>query len=212
MELQQFFAILRRQLATIVACTLTGALLGGLISVLMPKTYTATTETFFTVTSGDPMQSSAFAEGQLKSYAAAAESDLVLIPAAKSVGLTAAELADKVSLVIPSGTSIIELSASDPDPVRAAELANALTKHLQAAADKLSPLAEVNGKVTGEKAIKSTILSSAVPPETPATPHMPLNVAVGLLLGLGLGVVAALLRDSQPRRPIEMPATRKNRT
>lgn len=210
MELSTFFGILRRQLGIIVATTVAGALLGLGITAMMPKTYNASTQTYFTVDSADLTQGSAFAEGLLKSYAAAAESDLVLTPAAKKLGVTTEELASKLEFVIPSGTSIIEITAEDRDPAMAAKIANTVTEELRSASKSLSP-DQVEGKTTtGKKAVRFTQLDAAKVPDSPSAPHMPLNVALGALSGLLLGLLAALLRDGQTARkgPIVSPSRR----
>lgn len=200
MELSTFFGILRRQLGIIVATTVAGALLGLGITAMMPKTYSASTQTYFTVDSADLTQGSAFAEGLLKSYAAAAESDLVLAPAATKLGVTTEELSGKLNFVIPSGTSIIEITAEDQDPAMAAKIANTVTEELQGASKSLSP-DQMEGKTsTGKKAVRFTQLDSAKAPTSPSAPHLPLNVALGAFGGFLLGLLAALLRDGRTTR------------
>lgn len=198
MEFRDFFDTLKRHLGLVLLCALLGAGAGQAVAQFTPKTYMASTQTFYTVDNNDITQSTSFTEGQLKSYAAAANSDLVLSPVAKRFGKDVQALSKQTSISIPTGTSIIEVDVEDSSPQQAADLANAISEELQTATATLSPSAkDAKGVATKAKVVKSVILTTATAPTKPSSPNMLLDTVVGLALGLLVGIAAALVRGAR---------------
>jgi capsular exopolysaccharide synthesis family protein len=161
----------------------------------MPKEYTATTRLFIAVAAGesptDLAQGSNFTEKQMASYAEVATSPLVLAPVIAQLGLrtTPKELAESVEVTVPVDTVILEIAATDLDPTRAAQIANAVSEQLRTAAGDLSPQ-----KPDGTKAVQATTIASAQLPDEPSSPKVPMNLGIGLIVGLLLGLGIAVLR------------------
>ncbi|GAA1381201.1 YveK family protein [Luteococcus sanguinis] len=201
MEFRDFFGTLKRHLGLVLLCALLGAGAGQAVAQFTPKTYMASTQTFYTVDNNDITQSTSFTEGQLKSYAAAANSDLVLSPVAKRFGKDVLALSKQTSISIPTGTSIIEVDVEDSSPQQAADLANAISEELQTATATLSPSAkDAKGVATKATVVKSVILTTATAPTKPSSPNMLLDTVVGLALGLLVGIAAALVRGARVAR------------
>jgi len=163
-------------------------------TLMMPKAYTATTRLFFAVT-GDSVsaleQGSSFVEKQIASYAEVATSPTVLEKVVDQLDLstTPVELADSVEANVSVDTVIIEISVTDPNPRQAARIADAVGTELAKAASDLTP-----SLANGSEAVRVRTIAPAQVPTSPSSPSIPRNLAVGLLLGLLLGIGVAILR------------------
>ncbi|GAA1432540.1 polysaccharide biosynthesis tyrosine autokinase [Microlunatus lacustris] len=195
MELRDYLEILRRRWlgATVVALAVLAT--ASALTLLSTPQYTATTRLFFSVQGSESVtdlaQGSTFAEKQMTSYAEVATSPLVLNPVIRDLRLdTAADLlAGSITTTVPSDTVILEVSAVDPDPARARDVANAVGNELSEVAATLVPERE-----DGSDAVQATILAPALLPSSPSSPDVLRNLAVALALGLILGAGFALLR------------------
>jgi capsular exopolysaccharide synthesis family protein len=194
-ELGDYLDILRRRWLGVLIIALTALALASALTLAMPKKYTATTRLFITVAGNqsatDLAQGSNFAEKQMSSYAEVATSPLVLIPIIAQLGLrtTPKDLAESVETTVPVDTVILEISATDPDATRAAQIANAVGQQLSKAASDLSPQNE-----DGAKAVVATPIAEAQVPDKPSSPRILQNLGIGLILGLLLGLGVAVLR------------------
>jgi polysaccharide biosynthesis transport protein len=191
-EPREFFDILRRRWLSMVAITLLTLASVAAMTLMMPKSYTATTRVFFAV-SGDsvsgPTQGSSFVEKQMASYAEVATSPKVLNKVVEQLGLntTAVELAESIEANVPLDTVILEIAATDPDPRQAARIANTVGTELSKAAGDLTP-----GLGNGSEAVRATTLSMAEVPTSPSSPNILRNLGVGLL-GIPLGALLWLV-------------------
>lgn len=98
-----------------------------------------------------------------------------------------ADMRQAVSGESVSGTVIVRVHALDASPTRAAALANAVLDEL--------PRHDPSGGL-----ITFNVFARAHPPQTPSSPKTRLILPLGVVLGLALGVAAALLRDNAVRR------------
>jgi capsular exopolysaccharide synthesis family protein len=193
-ELGEYLYVLRRRWLTVVIIAVTALALASAITLAMPKKYTATTRLFFGVAAesvSDMAQGSTFAAKQISSFAEVATSPRVLEPVIGQLGLqtTPTELAKSVKTTVPVNTVILEIAATDRDPTRAAQIANALGTELAKAAVELSPNRE-----NGTEAVQVNTIAAAEVPTEASWPKVPQNLGVGLMLGLLLGVGIAVMR------------------
>jgi capsular exopolysaccharide synthesis family protein len=170
--------------------------LTSLVTLTMPKKYTATTRLFFAVAGesvSDLAQGSNFAEKQMSSFAQVATSPMVLEPVVRRLALpvTAAELSKSVSATVPVDTVILDIAATDRDPRRAADIANAVGAQLGTVAGRLTP-----ERQDGTKSVQATTVEIAAVPQQPSSPDIVFNIAVGLVLGLMAGIGVAVLRSA----------------
>jgi tyrosine-protein kinase len=195
-ELQEYLDILRRRWLGVLIVALAALALASVVTLAMPKKYTATTRLFIAVAGGqsvtDLAQGSNFAEKQMSSYAEVATSPRVLGPVIQQLGLqtTPKELAESVEATVPVNTVILEISATDLDPTRAAQIANSVGRELANAASELSP-----AKEDGTKAVVANTFAEAEVPDKASSPKIVQNLGIGLVVGLLLGVGIAVLRD-----------------
>jgi capsular exopolysaccharide synthesis family protein len=194
-ELGDYLDILRRRWLGVLIIALATLALASAVTLAMPKKYTATTRLFIAVAGGqsvtDLAQGSNFAEKQMSSYAEVATSPRVLGPVIQQLGLqtTPKALSESVEASVPVNTVILEISATDLDPGRAAQIANAVGRELANAASELSP-----AKEDGTKAVVATTIAEAEVPDKASSPKIVQNLGIGMILGLLLGLGVAVLR------------------
>jgi capsular exopolysaccharide synthesis family protein len=194
-ELGEYLDILRRRWLGVLIIALMTLALAATVTLALPKKYTATTRLFIAVAGSesatDLAQGSNFAEKQMSSYAEVATSPRVLRPVIQQLGLstTPKKLSESVEATVPVDTVILEISATDLDPTRAAQIANAVARELANAANELSP-----AKEDGTKAVVVTTFAEAEVPDKASSPKILRNLGVGLIVGLLLGFGVAVLR------------------
>jgi polysaccharide biosynthesis transport protein len=208
-EAREYLDILRRRWLSVLIVALTTLAAASLLTLAMPKKYTATTSLFFAVAGAsvsELAQGSNFAAQQMSSYAKVATSPLVLESVVRQLALptTPAELEKSVEATVPPDTVTLEIAVTDADPRRAATIANAVGTTLGKVAGDLSP-----SRKDGSEAVRATTLAVAQVPVAPSSPNIPRNLGIGLLLGLLLGTGIATLRqllDTKVRSELDVRA------
>lgn len=201
MNLYDYIEVLRRRWATVVIVALATLAAAAAVTLAMPTQYKATTRLFFAVegsgTVTDLAQGSSFAEKQMTSYAEVATSPLVLNAVIDQLELptTSAALAERVLATIPPETVILDISAVDTDPSRAAAIANTVGDRVAEVAADLSPKREDE-----TNPVKATTLAPALVPTAPSSPNVLRNLLLGGVLGVMLGLGVALLRHGLDTR------------
>ena len=196
MELLDYLRVLGKYWISVVALALVGMAAAAGASMLTTPTFTASTSIFFTVqtggTAGELNQGSAYAASQVKSYAELATTPIVLDPVIERLGLpdTSGALAGRVSASAPTSTSIVNLDVTGTDPSETAATSNAVAQQLILVVDQLSPRTP-----DGDKAVKATIVAPAAVPTQQTSPRVTLNLALGALVGLMIGLGQAVLRS-----------------
>src|SRR4051794_14171798 len=202
MTLHKFLTALRRRkwwVAAILLLSLAGA---GVSSMMAERMYTATAGVYFSVRSVngvDGLSSSAtFSRDQLATYTTLATTPQVLDPVAERLGISggAQQLAGQLRVTALDGTVVLDIAATDPNPVRSARIANAVAAELITVVEDLSP----SFTTTNQSAVEATVVAPATSPTSPSSPKVSLNLAAGVVLGLGLGILVALGREALDTR------------
>lgn len=110
-----------------------------------------------------------------------------------------AELQQKVHAEPVTGTLLIHLSVQDTNAARARRLTNSVARAFMSTAPKLQ----------SGSALRVSMVEPALTPGVPIKPRTKLNIALGLLVGLTLGVGFAFLReflDRSVKTPSELEA------
>ncbi|MEA5456998.1 polysaccharide biosynthesis tyrosine autokinase [Sinomonas sp. JGH33] len=200
MELREYIRILRTGWVLIVVMALLGVASAAVFSILSKPQFKASAQVFVSTQSGgtvqDLVQGNTFTQQRVKTYAGLVTTPIVLLPVISNLHLsvTADELAKTVTASAPLDTTLIEISATSPDPVKAADTANGISESLTNVVQNI----ESTGSQTAQ--VKLTRVKEADVPATPVTPNVPINVALGLFVGLALGVGAAVLRHTLDNR------------
>lgn len=207
MVLRDYFNVLRKNWLIIIVSTL--LLLGGAAAWTFTRTpqYEATTQLFVSVRSGDSSageltQGSAYAQQAVASYMEIADSAIVLDTVREELDLTESrrELAKRISADSPQGTVLINIRATDPDPQQAALISDTTSAVLaEVITDQLEGVSSES-----PARVQIDIVQPADVPDAPITPRVWLNLILGLVGGLALGITIALFRnilDTKVRTP-----------
>ena len=166
MDLQQYLQTFRkywRSILTVLSVCVGAALV---FTFLQTPKYSSTSSALIAVdTAASPGELSSgalYAERQVSSFVALADSALVLDPVIDELGLnvTPQALRSRVSVSSPAGTSIVDVTVTDTNAGRAAEIANAITSVIMwAASDNSARLLVIKPPAT------SAIRKAAVSPK-----------------------------------------------
>ena len=180
-----------------VAITAAVMLVGAVaLTLLTTPLYEATTRLFVSTTVGtsanDLYQGNRLSQDRVLSYTELIKGETVSQRTVDKLGLemTATELQAKVKATAKLDTVLINVKVLDESPVRARDIANALSDEFVAMARELetpAPGAKPDARVVVEQ--RATV------PEKPVIPKTKRNIAAGLALGALAGVGLAFLRD-----------------
>lgn len=197
MDLRDYLRIFRRNWITIVALALAGLLIGGAASLLIRPTYTASTQLFVAIQSSGSVtelqQGNTFSQARVQSYVKTVSTPVVLSPVIDALGLadSPSELASRISATSDPDTVLISIKASDASPAQAAAIAQAVGGSLVKAVDDLE-----RPQAGGTSPVRLSIIAPASAPVQPSAPNTKINLALGLLIGFGIGAAFALLRTT----------------
>jgi capsular exopolysaccharide synthesis family protein len=181
----------------VAAAVLLGGLLAALFTWLTPPTYAATSQSFVTIgtssddTAGGIYQGSQFAVQRVKSYTELVDSPSVLQQVIDELhlGVSVQDLSDRVSAKSPLDTVLVEVTAEDRSSQGAARIADAVSRRLATAIEALET------PQGGRSSVKVTLTQPAIAPKSPVSPRPLLNLALGILVGLAIGVGTAVTRE-----------------
>jgi capsular exopolysaccharide synthesis family protein len=195
-DLRDYAQTLRKRWALLALCTLVALGAAAAATLLSPKMYTSSTQLFVssrdqTGAISDAYQGGLFAQQRIKSYAQVADSPGVTDVVADKLGISPAKLAGQVSAEAPLDTVLLNITATDSSPAQAQRIAAAVAQEVTTRVPELeTPSGSSNAPV------KITVIKAASLPGAPSSPRPKVNLALGLLVGLALGVGAAVLRES----------------
>lgn len=202
MELTQYVRALRAHWPIFAACVVAGVAGAALVVALQAPQYEARATLF--VSSGaapaEPGQAydgGLLAQQRARSYAALVSSPRVADAVAADLGATspAADIERRLEARVPVDTVLVEVTATAPSAEEARELAEAVTVHLPRFVRELE-----TASGTTRPAVSLRVAGRPALPEGPVSPRRPGYLALGLLLGLALGVAAVMLRDLMNNR------------
>ena len=203
-KITDYVRLLRRSWPVLTVLVLVGTGAGAATALLTPPTYTSSTRAYVAVSSDGAASSTELVQGgsaaqqKVRSYVEVATSASVLAPVIDELQLdtTVVELSSRVRVANPINTVLIDVTVTDADPGGAARLADAVGNSLAAVVtDDLD--APVDG---GPSLVRVEIVEPAATPTSPSSPSLPLDLGLGLTIGLAAGVFACLARGSLDRR------------
>lgn len=195
MELKDYLRILRRRWITIVLLViLTVGAAAAWTFTAIPQ-YASTTRLFVSTSpsdTADAYQGNLFATQRVASYADIVKSRRLADQVANNLGgeYDGTDLVGKVKAIVVPETVILEITATDPDPEVARDIA-------QAYAEGLSEMVADLETPDGSQAalIKASIVDDARSNATAVSPNIPRNMGLAVVLGLLLGVGVAVMRE-----------------
>jgi capsular exopolysaccharide synthesis family protein len=201
-ELRDYIRILRKSWVMILLLALVAVAAASTVSILQTPKYSATSKVFVSTQSGgttsELAQGNSFTVQRVKTYSDLVTTPIVLLPVIGTLelGIPADELAKRVTASAPLDTSIIDITVTDADPALAADIANATSQSLTAVVENIET-PEADDAVSP---VKLTRAQEATVPSVPVSPNVPLNIALGALVGLAIGVGLAVLRETLETR------------
>jgi len=191
-SLQDLFKTLKKRLWLIVMSTVIAATIAGIISFLvMTPIYQASTQILVNQTE---RQSEAFTSQDIQTdlqlintYNVVIKSPAILNKVIEELGLdeTAASLNSRVTVNSEQNSQVVNVTVQDSNQKQAVEIANTIANVFEQEIPQLMNVDNVN------------ILSPAVMPDspTPVKPDPMLNMAIGAVIGLMIGVGIAFLLE-----------------
>lgn len=217
MDLRDYLRVLRRGWHIVLAFVAIGLLAGIGITLATTKVYEATAQVFV-ATSGTSTDISQLAQGsdftttEVQSYTTLVNAPKIVTPvsdellrafeAKKFPGLTETKaqfaaayspsaLASKITADAPLNKVLVNIHATDHSPAIATFIANhaasAFTTYVEHQIEQET--------VSGTPLVKANVVHPAEVPSAPVKPNKILNIALGFVLGLLLGIGAVILRD-----------------
>lgn len=192
-SLLEILNILTSNIWKIISTTLIGVVLAALITFfLMTPKYTSTTDIVVNNTNTATSENTITQAGLqanltlLNTYQSLVSRPLVLEPAIAAVpeaeGMSAGELAENVTVSMDSDSLLFTISVENESPFMAANLANAIAASFSEVVKDVLQVENV------------AIVTPAEPSEAPTSPNILLNLIIGGLLGLIIGVVYQFIK------------------
>ena len=126
----------------------------------------------------------------INTYGDIIKKDFILEPVIEELDLpmTTGALRENLNVQTSGDSQVFSVVVQDENPYRAADIANTTTEIFQ---EKIYDIMNVDNV---------TILTAGTPNTNPASPNKPFNIAVGVLLGLMVGVGIVFLRELTDKR------------
>lgn len=205
MELRDYIRVLRKSWILIAALTLVGIGVGAGYSLLQTPKFSSSAKVFVSTSSGNTVaemqQGNTFTQQRVKTYADLVTTPIVLLPVIAELGLdrTSEQLAAGITATAPLDTTLIEITVVGQDPALAADIATAVSESLTTVVESIEQTDTADDS-TPISPVRLTLVQHAAVPQAPVSPNVPLNIALGALVGLALGVGMALLRETLDTR------------
>ncbi len=190
-DLQEYWRVIRKRLLVVIALPLIAAVTSAVFSFfILHPVYEASAMVIVGRQAANKDNpgldySSVMANQQMaKTYETIAKSQTVLERVANQVGggATPGSLSDAITVKAVTNTEIISINVQDPNPDRAALIANTLTKEFSARIMEIKKVDNVG------------LVDAATAPQVPIKPNKKLNIAMAFALGLfaAMGLVFLL--------------------
>ena len=188
MDLLVYLRAIRRNWWVILLVTLIGVGISVLTIVTTTPKYVATLSFFVNTTQGSNsnlLSGDQYAQQRVASYVILITQDRMakLVLADTHVGMSAGQIGDEISANAETGTVILTAQIEDPSPQRALTLATSLSTQFVKLVKIIDP------------AVQLELSSGPALNSTPVTPRKSLDLGLGLLVGLTIGIAAAVLRE-----------------
>lgn len=201
MSLSHYLRVLTKRWWIIALGLLTGIGLAYSYNTVSVPLYESQTRLFVsTISAGSTselLQSTAFGQQRVRSYADVVSSPLVLQPVIDDLGLdvSAGALGRQVSAEVPLNTVIIVVTVTNTDPQTAQDIAARIGQELEAVVSTLEP-----SQTGGVAPVKLSTIQPAALPLAPSSPQVFQNLAIGSLAGIILGLAIAFLIEALDTR------------
>ena len=138
-------------------------------------------------------------------------SGAILAMASRILGVPQSVLLKGVSVNVPAGSSIMDIGYSDPVPWIAQDRAQVIAEAYVAYRSPAPAATGKNAKAAAQAAtaLHATLITPATLPKSPSSPNSVVDILAALVVGLGLAIGSAALRDhldDRFRGPLDLEA------
>lgn len=188
-----YLRTLRRYWILVLTSLLLGGLGGVAANAWMKPSYQSQTQLFMSIESSGTVQElqqvNTFLRQRAGSYVTAARTPRVLQKVIDDLNLQIrpSELQDKVTVEALPNTVVLSITANDESP----DQAMAIARHIAESLILVVPELESSG-ASGAPELKLTLLTPGEVPTAPVSPNKLLNLVIGVLSGLAIGIGSAM--------------------
>jgi capsular exopolysaccharide synthesis family protein len=197
-DLRDYVRVLRKRWRLIAICTLLAIGAAAAVTWQTTPKYQASTQLFVAARDtssnvGNLAAGGQFTQARVQSYANIVNSPQVADAVATQLhaGLTGRQIAKEITATAPLNTVLVNVSVNDTSPQRAQAIANAVSDQFATFAANLETTPG-----SASSPVKVTVVKRAELPLSPVSPRKKLNLILGLLVGLAIGVGGAVLRET----------------
>lgn len=197
MSTGSYWRIFTRQWLLVLMMTALCLGAAAVYSVTVTPTYSSSVRLFVavrtaSVSASEVTAAADYATRRVPSYVQLVDSPAVLTDVIDELNLpySVTRLGRELSAKNPTGTVNLIVTVRDSDSARAAAIANAFAPRFAA---YLASIERVGG--SAQSTVQVSVTKSAVASPSPVNPKTPLNLVLGLFVGLGLGLITAYVRD-----------------
>lgn len=194
MDLRTYLAAIRKSWLLILVTTVLGTVAGAVLYTVTPPTY-ATTIDFYISTpapeGSNPQAAGQFAEARVNSYIVLLSSDQMGRQVVDRTGLdlTPQQVARKIAATSELNTVIVTATVTDGNPQQSVQIAQGVAEGFPELVDELD-----NQGRTSDVVVIS-VVSGPTLRAAPISPDPKIYIGLGLLGGLVLGLLIAILRE-----------------
>ncbi len=190
----------------VVVLTILGGAGAALVSVLQTPMYGASIQLFMSpnlpaANASQLNEASSYILQRVRSYAQIANSPQLAAAAIDRLALPyrPEELMARITVSSQAGTAVLTIKVVDPSPDRARKIADVIADEFPGFVDRLE-----TPSGAGRSPVKVSVVRAATTPRQPDSPRTRTNIALGMVGGLVIGAVAAVVRftrDASVRSP-----------
>jgi capsular exopolysaccharide synthesis family protein len=201
MTLRDYLLTLRERWKLVAVIMVITTLFAIVITVLTAKVYQARAQVFVTSNATpdatSQFQGVALVQSQVATYADVVSSPDVLraVKSDLNLSLTDAALKSKLSATAPTQRTLVNIYATDGNPALASAIANSAARAFVTVIQRYTT--PTDGSTP---AVHLEITDPAVAPSSPISPKPVLNIALGVFLGLLVGLALAVTREIMDNR------------
>jgi receptor protein-tyrosine kinase len=198
MELIRYWRVIRQWSWLIILCPLIAALAAGLISLQLPKVYEARVSILVRPSQPlsviDPGVAALTTDQILQTYARLMTERPLLEKVIADQGLRtdSVTLSKQITVTPEPNTAILNVAVRDTDPARARDTANKLVDDF---ITQIKDIQTAEGKTPSASSANLVVVEPAIQPTQPVFPRPLLNVGLGIVAGLLVGLGLAFLLD-----------------
>ncbi len=192
LDLHTHLSALRRFWRSVALCAMLGIAAAAALTWTTQPTYESTM-TFFVATrsssANNPLQADEFAQRRINSYVGVINSEKLATVVVNDTGVPVppADVSKMISASVDPETVLLNVTVTDISPDRSLIIAKSISRNLDKTIGQLDNRGNRN-------AVELRVISGPTLNPFPVTPRKKLNLAIGLMIGMGVGIAQALLR------------------